>query len=179
MTKKYLIIVFVISAGVAFGVFLFAPVSKTLYIKNSTSYLASADINQAENKIGDLSNTIIPSIKVPKNLTENFVEILTKDLISKNQNPKTDSLGQPALATPDVNAMTEKFITDGLKQANENILNIKSPDLKISYDNSKTAIENYLVATQTIINNNLSAKGGSQPKADQPLAGAKSSGGEN
>ncbi|MDP3004443.1 MAG: hypothetical protein Q8N43_02995 [Candidatus Azambacteria bacterium] len=155
MTKKYLIIVFVISAGVAFGVFLFAPVSKTLYIKNSASYLVSADINQAENKIGDLSNTIIPSIKVPKNLTENFVEILTKDLISKNQNPKTDSSGQPALAAPDINAMTEKFITDGLKQANKNILNIKSPDLKISYDNGKTAIENYLSEAQTIINNNL------------------------
>jgi len=51
--------------------------------------------------------------------------------------------------------MAEKFITDGLKQANENILNIKPPDLKISYDNSRTAIENYLSETQIIINNNL------------------------
>ena len=86
MTKKYLIIVFVISAGVAFGAFLFAPVSKTLYIKNSASYLASADINHAENKIGDLSNTIIPSINVPKNITEDFAASLTQELISKNQN---------------------------------------------------------------------------------------------
>ena len=159
MTKKYLIIAFVISAGVAFGVFSFAPASKNLYIKNSASYLASADIsqtaNQTDNKIGDLSNTIIPSIKVPKNLTENFASLLTQELISKNQNPATDSSGQPALAMPDVNAMAEKFITDGLKQANENILNIKAPNLKISYDNSKTAIENYLSEIQTIINNNL------------------------
>jgi len=150
MTKKYLIIAFVISAGVAFGVFSFAPASKTLYIKNSASYLASA-----ENKVGDLSNTIIPSINVPKNLTENFAATLTQDLISKNSVPKTDPSGQPALATPDINAMAEKFITDGLKQANENILNIKAPDLKISYDNSETAIENYLSEIQTIINNNL------------------------
>ena len=150
MTKKYLIIAFVISAGVAFGVFSFAPASKTLYIKNSASYLASA-----ENKVGDLSNTIIPSINVPKNLTENFAATLTQDLISKNSVPKTDPSGQPALATPNVNAMAEKFITDGLKQANENILNIKAPDLKISYDNSETAIENYLSEIQTIINNNL------------------------
>ena len=150
MTKKYLIIAFVISAGVAFGVFSFAPASKTLYIKNSASYLASA-----ENKVGDLSNTIIPSINVPKNLTENFAATLTQDLISKNSVPKTDPSGQPALATPNVNAMAEKFITDGLKQANENILNIKAPDLKISYDNSETAIENYLSETQIIINNNL------------------------
>ena len=150
MTKKYLIIAFVISAGVAFGVFSFAPTSKTLYIKNSASYLASA-----ENKVGDLSNTIIPSINVPKNLTENFAATLTQDLISKNSVPKTDPSGQPALATPNVNAMAEKFITDGLKQANENILNIKAPDLKISYDNSETAIENYLSEIQTIINNNL------------------------
>ena len=150
MTKKYLIIAFVISTGVAFGVFSFAPASKTLYIKNSASYLASA-----ENKVGDLSNTIIPSINVPKNLTENFAATLTQDLISKNSVPKTDPSGQPALATPNVNAMAEKFITDGLKQANENILNIKAPDLKISYDNSETAIENYLSEIQTIINNNL------------------------
>jgi len=167
MTKKYLIIAFVISAGVAFGVFLFAPASKTLYIKNSASYLASADISQATNqtndRIGDLSNTIIPSINVPKNLTEDFAGVLAQELISKNQNPTTDSSGQPALATPDVNSMAEKFITDGLKQANENILNIKPPALKISYDNGKTAIENYLSETQTIINNNLSAKGETSP----------------
>lgn len=151
MTKKYLIIVFVISAGVAFGVFLFAPVSKTLYIKNSALYLASAD-----NKIGDLSNTIIPSIVVPKNLTEDFAEVLTQQMISKNSGPKAGGLSSdPGLIMPDINATTEKFITDGLKRANENILNIKTPDLKISYDNNKTAIENYLVATQTILNNNL------------------------
>ncbi len=150
MTKKYLIIAFVISAGVAFGVFLFAPASRTLYIKNSASYLASAD-----NKIGDLSNTIIPSINVPKNITEDFAASLTQELISKNQDPKTDSSGQPALAMPDVNAMAENFITDGLKQANENILNIKPPDLKISYDNSKTTVKNYLSEAQIIINSNL------------------------
>lgn len=152
MTKKYLIIAFVISAGVAFGVFSFAPASKTLYIKNNPLYFASADIHQ----IGDLTNTIVPSIEAPKNLTENFAEILTKDLISKNSEPKAGEVSsEPGLTMPDVNAMAEKFITDGLKQANENILNIKAPDLKISHDNSKTAIENYLSETQTIINNNL------------------------
>ena len=112
MTKKYLIIAFVISAGVAFGVFSFAPASKILYIKNSASYLASADIRQ----IGDLTNTIIPSLNVPKNLTEDFAASLTQELISKNSNPTTDSSGQPALATPDVNAMAEKFITNGLNK---------------------------------------------------------------
>ena len=93
MTKKYLIIAFVISAGVTFGVFTFAPVSKTLYIKNNAPYLASADIqqiaSQTENKIGDLTNTIVPSIKISKNLTENFAAALTQDLISKNSNLKT------------------------------------------------------------------------------------------
>lgn len=154
--KKYLPIAFTISAGVAFGVFLFAPVSKTLYIKNSNSYFASA-----ENKIGDLSNTIIPPVNVPKNITENFVGILTQKLISQNSNPATDSSGQPALAMPDINVMTEEFIKNGLDQAIKNVLNIKTPDLKISLDNSKSAIENYLTETQIIINNNLSAKGGS------------------
>ncbi len=150
MTKKYLIITFVISAGVAFGVFSFAPASKTLYIKNSASYLVSAD-----NEIGDFSNTTIPSINVPKNITEDFAASLTQELISKNPKPTTDSLGQPTLATPNVNAVAENFIKNGLKQANENILNIQQPNLKISSDNSKTAIENYLAETQTIINNNL------------------------
>lgn len=150
--KKYPLIAFAISAGVAFGVFMFAPVSRTLYIKNNnTNYLAVADTQQ----VGNLTDTIIPSIKVPKNLTDNFAETLTKDLISKNSEIKAELSGQPALAMPDVNATAEKFITDGLKQANENILNIKQPVLKISYDNSKTAIENYLSETQIIINNNL------------------------
>ncbi|MDO8443725.1 MAG: hypothetical protein Q7S78_01960 [Candidatus Azambacteria bacterium] len=148
--KKYLPIAFTISAGVAFGVFLFAPVSQTLYIKNSNSYLASA-----ENQIGDLSNTIIPPINIPKNITENFAASLTQELISKNSNPRTDSSGQPALAMPDINTMAEDFIKNGLSQANENILNIKTPNLKISYDNSKTAIKNYFSDFQTIINNNL------------------------
>ena len=148
--KKYLPIAFTISAGVAFGAFLFAPVSKTLYIKNSASYLASA-----ENKIGDLSNTIVPPINIPKNVTENFAASLTQKLISKNQNPATDSSGQPALSAPDVNAMAEEFITNGLKRANENVLDIKEPNLKVSYGNGKTAIENYLLEFQTILNNNL------------------------
>jgi len=160
MTKKYLIIAFVISAGVAFGVFAFAPASKTLYINNNNAnYFAAADIsqttNQTNDKIGDFSNTIIPSINVPKNITEDFVAALTQELISKNLEPTTDSTGQSALATPNVNAMAENFISNGLQQANENILNIKPPDLKISYDNSKTAIENYLAEIQIIINNNL------------------------
>lgn len=154
MTKKYLIIAFAISAGVAFGVFSFAPASKTLYIKNSALYLASAD-----NKIGDLSSTIIPSIKVPKNLTEDFAGILTKDLISKNSETAVNLPPGRGVNLPDVNTMAESFITDGLKQANENILNIKPPNLKISQDNGKAAIENYLSEAQVIINNNLKIGG--------------------
>jgi len=149
--KKYLPIAFTISAGVAFGVFLFAPASKTLYIKNSDSFLASA-----ENKIGDLSNTIIPPINVPKNLTEDFAGVLAQQMISKNSEPKTgETSTEPGLVMPDVNAMAEKFITDGLKQGNENILNIASPDLKISSDNSKEAIRSYLIEAQKIIKDNM------------------------
>ncbi|HAJ44815.1 MAG: hypothetical protein UV53_C0011G0012 [Candidatus Azambacteria bacterium GW2011_GWE1_42_9] len=148
--KHHLPVVFVIAAGVAFGVFMFAPVSQTVYVKNSAFYRASA-----ENKIGNLADTIIPSIAIPKNITENFAASLAQELISKNSTPKTDSSGQPALATPDVNVMAEKFIKDGLTRANENILNIKIPDLKISSDNSKSAIEKYLSESQTILNDNL------------------------
>ncbi len=160
MTKKYLIIAFVISAGVAFGVFLFAPASKTLYIKNSALYLASADIrqaaNQANNKIGDLSNTIVPSIKVPENLTENFAGLLAKELIGKNNQPKdSQSSARPGLNMPDPNKIAEEFIKNGLKQANENILNIKLPEIKTSPDNSKEAIELYLTETQKILKDNL------------------------
>lgn len=129
---------------------MFAPVSRTLYIKNSDSFFASA-----ENKIGDLSNTIIPPINVPQNITEDFAGILTQQIISKNSEPKAGESSEPKLTVPDVNVMAESFVANGLKQANKNILNIKAPNLKISYDNSKTAIENYLSDTQTIINNNL------------------------
>jgi len=158
-SKKYLLIVFAISAGVAFGVFLFAPVSKTLYINNGAPYLAAAIVQspteQAGDKIGDLSNNIIPPINVPKNITEGFAASLAQELISKNKNSTTDPSGQSALAPPDVNVMTENFIKNGLAQANENILNIKAPELKISYDNNKAAIKNYLSEIQIIINNNL------------------------
>ena len=148
-SKKYLIIAFAVSAGVAFGVFSFAPVSKTIYIKNNASFLASADVN---------SNNIIPSITVPGNLTENFAKVLAQQIISDNSDnsePKTNLPSQQGLAMPDVNAMAENFITDGLKQANKNILNIKALNLSVSYDNGKPAIENYLSEIQTIINNNL------------------------
>ena len=160
MIKKYFITIFVISAGVAFGVFFFAPASKTLYIKNSALYLASADIrqptNQADNKIGDLSNTIIPSIKVPENLTEIFAGLLAKEIIGKNNQPKdSKSLVEPGLNMPDPNKIAEEFIKNGLEKANENILNIKQPQLQISYDNSKEATELYLIETQKIIKDNL------------------------
>ena len=148
-SKKYLIIAFAVSAGVAFGVFSFAPVSKIIYIKNNASFLASADVN---------SNNIIPSITIPGNLTENFAKVLAQQIISDNSDnsePKTNLPSQQGLAMPDVNAMAENFITDGLKQANKNILNIKALNLSVSYDNGKPAIENYLSEIQTIINNNL------------------------
>ena len=51
--------------------------------------------------------------------------------------------------------MAENFIKDGLKKANENILNIKPPNLKISSDNSKAAVEYYLAEIQKILNDNL------------------------
>ncbi len=160
MTKKYLIVAFVISAGVAFGVFLFAPTSKTLYIKNNASYSASADIhktaNQANNKIGDFSDTIIPKITVPENLTENFAGLLAKAIIDKNNQPKDDkSPAEPGLNMPDPNKIAEEFIKNGLMKANENILNIKPPEIKISPDNSKKAVELYLTETQKILKNNL------------------------
>ena len=148
-SKKYLIIAFAVSAGVAFGVFSFAPVSKTIYIKNNASFLASADVN---------SNNIIPSITVPGNLTENFAKVLAQQIISDNSDnseTKTNLPSQQGLAMPDVNAMAENFITDGLKQANKNILNIKALNLSVSYDNGKPAIETYFSEIQTIINNNL------------------------
>lgn len=151
MTRKYLIIAFVISAGVTFGVFLFAPASKTLYIKNSAPYLASAD-----NKIGDLSNTIIPKIIVPENLTENFAGLLAKAIIDKNNQPKdSNSPAEPGLNMPDPNKIAEEFIRNGLQKANENILNIKPPEIKTSPDNSKEAVELYLTETQKIIKDNL------------------------
>ncbi len=136
--KKYLATAFVISAGVAFGVFMFAPVSKTLYIKNSNSYFAAA-----ENKIGDLADNIIPPINIPKNITENFAAMLTKDLIAENSEPRTENpAAEVGLSVPDPNAMAQKFIQDGLKQANENILNIKPPSFKTSADNLFAASSN-------------------------------------
>jgi len=163
-SKKYLIVAFVISAGVAFGVFSFAPASKIFYIKNnSANYLAGTDIqqpaaSQTNGKIGNLSNNIIPPIKVTQNITENFAAALTKNLIAKNENPGVgDLLPGPGVSMPDPNKIAEDFISNGLQQANENILNINPPNFTISYDNSKSAIETYLTEAQAIISSNLPA----------------------
>jgi len=145
-------IAFAISAGVAFGVFSFAPASKILYIKNSPLYLAAADALQTENS----ANGSIPVIKIPKNLTENFAASLAEDLISKNSGSKTgETRSERGLVAPNAKAMAEKFIADGLELANKNILNFNPPNLKISSDGGKTAIENYLSESQAIINDSL------------------------
>ncbi len=135
----------------------------TFYIKNSAPSLRAAstdqNIYQAEDKIGDLQNTIIPSIKIPENITENFAEFLAKEIISKNDQPKDiNSPAEPGLNMPDINKITEKFVTNGLRQANENILNIKQPEIKTSPNNSKEAIELYLTETQKIIKDNLNGE---------------------
>jgi len=56
---------------------------------------------------------------------------------------------------PDVSAMAENFIKNGLTKANENILNIQQPNLKVSYDNSEMTTARYLAEFQIILNNNL------------------------
>lgn len=151
---------FVILAGVIFGMFLFAPATKTFYIKNNASRLQTASIHQklyqAEDRIGDLSNTIIPEIKIPENITENFAGLLAKAIIDKNDQPKdANSPAEAGLNMPDPNKIAEEFIRNGLQKANENILNIKFPEIKTSPDNSKKAIETYLAEAQKILRDNL------------------------
>lgn len=163
MIKKNFIIIFVASAGIIFGVFLFTRTTKTFYVKNSAPYLPEVKIDQkiyqADDKIGDLSNNIIPKIIVPENLTKNFVGLLAKEIIGKNNQPKNnDSPAEPRLDVPDPNKIAEEFITNGLIKANENILNIKPPEIKTSNDNSKKAIELYLTETQKILKDNLNGE---------------------
>ena len=160
MIKKNFIIIFVILAGAAFGLFLFVPVSKTFYVKNGAPRLSAINVNQkiyrAGDKIGDMQNTIIPKIIVPKNLTENFAGLLAKTIIDENNQPKDGkSPAQPALSVPDPDKIAAEFIQNGIKTANENILNIKPPEIKISPDNGKKAIELYLAEAQKILRDNL------------------------
>lgn len=160
MNKKYLIIYAITFVAVVFGVFLFGSGKTTFYVKNNAPRLQVAAIHQklyqAEDRIGDLSNTIVPTIKVPENLTENFAGLLAKEIIGNNNQPKdSKSLAEPGLNMPDPNKIAEEFIRSGLEKGNENILNIKLPEIKTSPDNSKEAIELYLTETQKIIKDNL------------------------
>lgn len=160
MNKRYFIVSAITFVAVVFSVFLFGSGKTTFYVKNAAPRLQIAAINQklyqAEDKIGDLSNNIIPEINAPENLTENFAGILAKAIIDKNNQPKNSSSpSEPGLNMPDPNKIAEEFIANGLTKANENILNIAPVQLKISTDNSKKAIEIYLAETQKILNDNL------------------------
>lgn len=160
MNKKYLIISAITFVAVVFGVFAFYSGKTTIYVKNSASHLQTASIHQklyqAEDRIGDMQNTIIPKIKVPENLTENFAGLLAKGIIDKNNQPKnSNSPAEQRLNVPDPNKIAEEFIKSGLIKANENILNIKPPKIKTSPDNGKKTIELYLTETQKIIKDNL------------------------
>ena len=161
--KKYFVTISIVIASVIFGVFLFGGSKKTFYIKNNAPFLPAISFNQkiyqAEDRIGDLSNTIIPKVKIPENLTENFAGLLAKGIINESNKPKSAGLpAEPGLSMPDPNKIAEEFIKNGLKQANENILNIKKPGFKISNDNSSGAIESYLNEAQKIIKDNLNGQ---------------------
>lgn len=163
MTKKSFIIVFIILAGVIFGFFLFNQSKRTFYIKNNVTHLSIASISQevyqAEDKIGDLSNNIIPKIITPENLTESFAELLAKDIIGKNNQPKNNnSSTEPGLNVPDANKIAEEFIKNGLIKANKNILNIKNSQIEIAANNSKEATEIYLTETQKILKDALKSE---------------------
>lgn len=160
MNKKYLIVSAITFIAVIFGFFFFNSGNRTFYIKNKTSNLSTINIGQkiyqAEDRIGDLTNNIIPKINIPENLTENFAELLAKEIIGKNNQPKDTNLPtEPGLNMPDPNKIAEDFIKSGLGKANKNVLNIKPPEIKTSPDNSKKAVELYLIETQKIIKNNL------------------------
>jgi len=160
MNKKNYITIPIIAATVIFGIFLFGSGKTTFYIKNSAPRLPTINLHQnlyqAEDRIGDISNNIIPEIKIPENLTENFAELLAKAIIDNNNQPKDgNSPAEPGLNMPDPNKIAEEFIKNGVAKANENILNIKSPEIKTSPDNSKAAIELYLSEAQKILRDNL------------------------
>lgn len=163
MNKKILALSIISFFVVISGFFLFSKNSKTIYIKNSPPHLAIASISQriyqAEDKIGDLSNTIIPKITVPENITKNFAGLLAKAIIDKNNQPKDGkSPAESGLNTPDPNKIAQEFVKNGLTKANENILNIKPPELKISPNNNKKVIEIYLTEIQKILKDNLNGE---------------------
>ena len=101
----------------AIGVFLFGKSSKTTYVKNN--FLQPfKDI-----EFGNLQDTIIPSIlKAPQNLTEDLASVLAQEIISKNSEFKVgDLLPGPGMNVPNPSEIVNRYISDGLKTANENI----------------------------------------------------------
>lgn len=156
-TKKYSIAISIVLAAVVLGIFLVYPGKKTFIVKNTAPYLANvqpkSDYKPIAENIGNLS---IPQIKIPQNLTESFAKVLAQGIISENENPEIGKLlPGPGINMPDPSKMAEEYITNGLKQASENVLNIAPVQLKISPDNSKETITAYLLKIKNIINSNL------------------------
>ena len=120
MNKKNFIIIFAVLFGITFGIFMFDSGKTTFYVRNGAPSLRIASIDQnlyqAEERIGNLQNNIIPSVKIPENLTENFAKFLAQEIISKNNQPKDGNApAEPSLSMPDISKITEEFITNGLK----------------------------------------------------------------
>ena len=153
-SKKYLIVGLAVLTGIVFGFLGFVPASKTFYIKNQNNSPASAG-----SKIGDLSNNIIPSIKLPKNLTYELAASIVEDIISANTENSNTQIENPpqeqALMMPDPEKIAEEFIKNGIIEASRNITDTAKPNLKLSADNGKESIMSYLNEIQEIINNNL------------------------
>ncbi|MDO8430020.1 MAG: hypothetical protein Q7S73_01470 [bacterium] len=100
-----------------------------------------------------LTNLSQASIQETKNLTTLFTNKLAQTIVEANPNGPEILDGEPWLNTPDPDQISNDLITEAQKNFDPKSLRpiIQNSDLKISTDNSKAALINYLLAFNKII----------------------------
>ncbi|MDE2001628.1 MAG: hypothetical protein KGI60_03650 [Patescibacteria group bacterium] len=91
--------------------------------------------------------------QTPTNLTEDFTQNLTQQIAAANPNGPDTSSGQPQIAVPDANAISQQLLTEEAQKFDPSILNpvIKDSDLRVSNDNSKAALSTYIAQFEKIV----------------------------
>ncbi len=166
--KKYLTIgaAIIILTGAVLGWLGFGFKKNIIYFRNSENAVSDAPDSK-------IQNSAVP--QAPKNLTNELAGFISGAIIAQNSGEKTKNAPDESWEMPRIDSMISQFFTKGLKQAGTDILDVASPSLTLSSDNSSPAVNRYIKEAADIM-------GGLKINGESPediIAAISRSGGQN